>query len=121
VDRAGKRLREADVKDVRHTWRSTASAPEIQIPGDHVTIDPPAGFSVYTASAGLADDGRDDLTVILSDVPATSAAMFTKSRFAGPSIILSREAARTRRVRGVIVVARNANVATGEQGAEHAA
>jgi glutamate N-acetyltransferase / amino-acid N-acetyltransferase len=85
-----------------------------------VTIDPPAGFSVYTASAGLAGDGRDDLTVILSEVPATSAAMFTKSRFAGPSVLLSRNAARTRRVRGVIVVARNANVATGEKGAAHA-
>jgi glutamate N-acetyltransferase/amino-acid N-acetyltransferase len=85
-----------------------------------VSSDPPAGFSVCTASAGLADDGRDDLTVILSDVPATSAAMFTKSRFAGPSVLLSRDAARARRFRGVIVVARNANVATGEKGAEHA-
>jgi glutamate N-acetyltransferase/amino-acid N-acetyltransferase len=85
-----------------------------------VTTDPPAGFSVCTVSAGLADDGRDDLTVIFSEVPATSAAMFTKSRFAGPSISLSREAARTRRVRGVIVIARNANVATGEKGAQHA-
>lgn len=85
-----------------------------------MTIDPPVGFSVYTASAGLADDGRDDLTVILSEVPAVSAAMFTRSRFAGPSVRLSRDAAPARRFRGVIVVARNANVATGEKGAAHA-
>ena len=86
-----------------------------------MTIDPPAGYGVYTASAGLLDDGRDDLTVILSDGPAVSAAMFTRSRFAGPSVCLSRDAARAHRFRGVVVLARNANVATGVEGAAHAA
>jgi len=85
-----------------------------------VTIDPPAGFGVYTTSAGLLDDGRDDLTVIVSDVPAVSAAMFTKSRFAGPSVRVSRDAARAHQFRGVVVLARNANVATGEEGTAHA-
>lgn|SRR5664279_844528 len=85
-----------------------------------MTIDPPAGFGVYTTSAGLLDDGRDDLTVIVSDVPAVSAAMFTKSRFAGPSVRVSRDAARAHQFRGVVVLARNANVATGEEGTAHA-
>jgi glutamate N-acetyltransferase/amino-acid N-acetyltransferase len=84
------------------------------------TIDPPAGFGVHTAPAGMVADGRDDLTVILSAVPAVSAAVFTRSRFAGPSVRLSRDAAAGRRVRGVVVLARNANVATGEAGAAHA-
>jgi glutamate N-acetyltransferase/amino-acid N-acetyltransferase len=86
-----------------------------------VTIDPPAGFGVYTGGAGLHDDHRDDLSVIVSDVPAVSAAMFTQSRFAGPSVRLSREAAPAHRFRGVVVLARNANVATGAEGAAHAA
>ena len=42
--------------------------------------------------------------------------MFTRSLFAGPSVVLSRANAASGRARGVVVVAKNANVATGEQG-----
>jgi len=68
----------------------------------------------------LQDDGRDDVAIIVSTAPTTSAAVFTRSRFAGPSVTLSREAARGRNARGVVVLARNANVATGPAGAEDA-
>lgn len=81
----------------------------------------PRGFQVHTASAGLADDGRDDFTAVVSEVPAVSSAVFTRSRFAGPSVVLSRAAAASGRARGYVVLARNANVATGKEGAEHAA
>lgn len=81
----------------------------------------PRGFQVHTTSAGLADDGRDDTTVVVSEVPAVSSALFTRSRFAGPSVVLSRSAAAGGRARGVVVLARNANVATGKEGADHAA
>ncbi|HKE99181.1 MAG TPA: bifunctional glutamate N-acetyltransferase/amino-acid acetyltransferase ArgJ [Actinomycetes bacterium] len=80
----------------------------------------PRGFRVYTANVGLKD-GHDDLAVLVSEVPATVSAVFTRSRFAGPSVALSREAARDHSARGVVVLARNANVATGREGAEHAA
>lgn len=83
--------------------------------------DNPAGFQGYTASAGLADDGRDDLTVVVSESPAVCSAVFTRSRFAGPSVVLSREAARGGSARGVVVLARNANVATGAAGVADAA
>jgi len=76
----------------------------------------PAGFQVHAGHAGLADDGRDDLTVIMSESPATSSAVFTRSRFAGPSVLLSRRSAGGRDARGVVVLARNANVATGAEG-----
>ncbi|MGW0118423.1 bifunctional glutamate N-acetyltransferase/amino-acid acetyltransferase ArgJ [Streptomyces sp. NPDC003327] len=81
----------------------------------------PQGFTVHTAPVGVLDDGRDDLCMIVSDVPAQVAAVFTQSRFAGPSVRLSREAAADGRARGVVVVARNANVATGAEGAANAA
>ncbi|MFJ1594704.1 bifunctional glutamate N-acetyltransferase/amino-acid acetyltransferase ArgJ [Kitasatospora albolonga] len=81
----------------------------------------PEGFTVHTAHVGVLDDGRDDLCLITSDVPARVAAVFTRSRFAGPSVHLSRDAAADGRARGVVVVARNANVATGPQGAANAA
>jgi glutamate N-acetyltransferase / amino-acid N-acetyltransferase len=81
----------------------------------------PVDFQVYTGNARLGPDPRDDLTVIVSGRPAVSSAVFTRSRFAGPSVVLSRAAAATGRARGVVVLARNANVATGQDGAAHAA
>jgi glutamate N-acetyltransferase/amino-acid N-acetyltransferase len=75
----------------------------------------PRGFRVHTANVGLAG-GRDDFAVIASEVPATVSAMFTRSRFAGPSVRLSRAAAADHRARGVLVLATNANVATGSAG-----
>ncbi|MFF0217885.1 bifunctional glutamate N-acetyltransferase/amino-acid acetyltransferase ArgJ [Streptomyces vinaceus] len=81
----------------------------------------PKGFFVHTAPVGIADDGRDDLCVIASEVPAKTAGVFTRSLFAGPSVLLSREAVADGSARGVVVVARNANVATGAEGARNAA
>jgi len=78
----------------------------------------PAGFRIHTLAAGIGNDGRDDLAVLVSDRPCTSAAMYTQSRFAGPSVSYSR---RVVQPVGVVVASRNANVATGEQGARDAA
>lgn len=81
----------------------------------------PKGFHVHTAKAGIAHDDRDDFAVIVSDSPAVASGMFTKSRFVGPSVTLSRAACADLRARGVVVLSRNANVATGETGARQAA
>lgn len=80
----------------------------------------PRGFHVHTGSAGLADDGRDDFTVLVSDTPAAVSGMFTRSRFAGPSVVLSREACADGAARGVVVLSRNANVATRDAGMTNA-
>ncbi|MGR8007810.1 bifunctional glutamate N-acetyltransferase/amino-acid acetyltransferase ArgJ [Streptomyces hypolithicus] len=80
----------------------------------------PQGFRSATMNLGLKDVG-DDFTVVVSEVPARSAAVFTRSRFSGPSVVLSRDAAPLQRSRGMVVLSRNANVATGKAGAEHAA
>jgi glutamate N-acetyltransferase / amino-acid N-acetyltransferase len=81
----------------------------------------PKGFRIHTGHAGLQDDGRDEVAILVSTVPATCAAVFTRSRFAGASVALSREAGRARNARGVVVLARNANVATGAAGSADAA
>jgi glutamate N-acetyltransferase / amino-acid N-acetyltransferase len=39
------------------------------------------GFQAYVTNIGLCDDG-DDFTILISEVPAVSAAVFTQSRFA---------------------------------------
>ncbi|MER5433733.1 bifunctional glutamate N-acetyltransferase/amino-acid acetyltransferase ArgJ [Streptomyces sp. NPDC002588] len=81
----------------------------------------PRGYIVHTAPVGMLGDGRDDLCIIASQVPARTAAVFTRSRFAGPSVHLSRAAAADGTARGVVVIARNANVATGDEGERNAA
>ncbi len=83
-----------------------------------MTLDP-AGFVGYTANLGLKDSD-DDFAVVVSDGPCVSAAMFTQSLFAGPSVIISREAAASRALRGIMVISKNANVATGAAGRAHA-
>lgn len=79
----------------------------------------PKGFSSIIANVGIKDD-RDDFMAVISDVDATVSALFTQSRFAGPSVLLSREVAKRDTARGVVVIARNANVATGAQGLKNA-
>lgn len=80
----------------------------------------PVGFRAHTGHGGLREHG-DDISVVVSDRPATSAAMFTRSLFAGPAVVLSRRHAEGRNLRAVTTLAQNANVATGRQGEENAA
>lgn len=76
----------------------------------------PSGFRAHAGAAGLRENG-DDLFVVVAEGPSvTSSAVFTRSLFAGPSVLISRENAASGRARGVVVVAKNANVATGERG-----
>ena len=79
----------------------------------------PDGFSAQTLHAGLRDDG-DDVAVIVSSRPCSAAGVFTQSLFAGPSVALSRKRLDSGYARAIVVVAKNANVATGPQGARDA-
>ena len=49
----------------------------------------PTGFAAHVAAVGIRDD-TDDLCVVVSDRPAAAAAVFTRSRFSGPSVEISR-------------------------------
>lgn len=80
----------------------------------------PRGFAAHVANVGIKDDTAD-FAVVVADRPCTSAAMFTRSRFAGPSVELSRGHAAGGALRAVVVVSKNANVATGTDGRADAA
>ncbi len=71
------------------------------------------------ANIGIKDD-TDDFVVVCSDRPTTAAAVFTRSSFAGPSVVVSRQHAADGMARAVVVVSKNANVATGAQGLANA-
>ncbi|MFZ9289286.1 MAG: bifunctional glutamate N-acetyltransferase/amino-acid acetyltransferase ArgJ [Ilumatobacteraceae bacterium] len=79
----------------------------------------PAGFVAHTANIGIKDDSLD-FVVVLGASGTTGTSMLTKSRFAGASVLLSRELGAAGRTRGVVVVSKNSNVATGEQGMHNA-
>ena len=80
----------------------------------------PAGFGLHTGNIGIKDRTED--VMILSAPPGTSAAgVFTKSRFSGPSVTLSREHVADGRARAVVIISKNANVATGPVGDDNAA
>jgi glutamate N-acetyltransferase / amino-acid N-acetyltransferase len=80
-----------------------------------MTVSLPQGFRTHTGNCGIRDD-RDDFLVVASDVPANLSAVFTRSRFAGPSVVLSRETAAAGTGRAIVALSGNANVATGEDG-----
>ena len=79
----------------------------------------PAGFRSFVANVGIKDD-TDDFTVVVAEGHVSAAGVFTQSRFAGPSVLLSREHLAIGSPRAVVVISKNANVATGEAGAAHA-
>jgi len=83
-----------------------------------VTISLPSGFSSYVTNVGVKDDSKD-FTVVLAAEGSTSAGVFTQSRFAGPSVEVSRRN-NTGHARAVVVISKNANVANGPEGLAHA-
>ena len=50
----------------------------------------PAGFTATVANIGIKDS-TDDIVVIAAEGGCASAGVFTRNRFAGPSVTVSRE------------------------------
>lgn len=75
----------------------------------------PAGFSGHVGSIGIKDDTAD-FSVIMADRPVTTIGMFTQSRFAGPSVVVSRDHVANHQAQAIVTISKNANVATGVDG-----
>ena len=80
----------------------------------------PKGFAAAGIAAGIKKNGKKDLGLITSDVPAAAAASFTKNRVQAAPVLLDRERITSGTARAVIVNSGNANCCTGVQGAEDA-
>jgi glutamate N-acetyltransferase/amino-acid N-acetyltransferase len=74
------------------------------------------GFKASGISCGIKRTGAKDLALILSDVPAVTAGVFTKSRLRAAPVDVDVERLKRRFSRGVIVNSGNANAATGKDG-----
>ena len=79
----------------------------------------PRGFTEYVANIGIKDD-TDDFVVVTAERPVPCAALFTKSRFAGPSVVVSRDHVSNGLAQAVVVISKNSNVATGQAGHDDA-
>ena len=79
-----------------------------------VTVCP--GFQWSGISAGIKKDGEKDLGMILSNIPARVAAVFTKNRVKAAPVLLDIEHIVSGICQAVIVNSGNANCCTGDQG-----
>ena len=75
----------------------------------------PSGFAALVGNIGVKD-ATDDFVVLAAASPVPAAGLFTRSRFAGPSVVTSRRNLGDGRAQAVVVVAKNANVANGPAG-----
>ena len=81
----------------------------------------PRGFRFASASCGLKKKGHTgvrDVALIVSDPPASAAAVFTQNLVQAPPVVLSREHVRSSAgaMRAVIVNSGNANCSVGPNG-----
>ncbi len=74
----------------------------------------PGGFRYAATYAGIRKVAKDDLALIVSDSPASAAAVFTKNRVAAGPVIVARQNLRASRGRmqAILANAGNANCAT---------
>ena len=78
----------------------------------------PKGYRFAGVHSGLraTEPGRFDLALVVSDVPAAAAGVFTQNRVAAAPVVVCRERLPRADARGVVVCSGNANACTGAQG-----
>lgn len=74
------------------------------------------GFRFAGVAAGIKQSGRPDVALIVSDRPATAAAVFTTNRAAAPPVLIGRQRVRRGRLQVVVANSGNANAYTGAAG-----
>jgi glutamate N-acetyltransferase/amino-acid N-acetyltransferase len=79
-------------------------------------ILPCPGFRAAGLAAGIKKNGRKDLGLIVSDLPATVAGVFTRNRVQAAPVQVCRERVRGGACRAVVANSGNANCCTGDAG-----
>lgn len=82
----------------------------------HGGVTSPKGFRANGLACGIKRSGKLDLALIVSDVPAVGAAVFTKNSVKAAPLIISQRHIRGNKTRAVIVNSGNANCFTGKFG-----
>lgn len=80
-------------------------------------IATPKGFRLATINAGFRQKERDDIALVVSDVPAATAAMFTQAAFVAAPVVVGREmTSASSSFRAILINTGQANACTGEEG-----
>jgi glutamate N-acetyltransferase/amino-acid N-acetyltransferase len=74
------------------------------------------GFQGAGVASGLKKNGKKDLGLLYSEVPATGAAMFTRNLVKAAPVLLGQQRSANGSCRAVIANSGNANCCTGDQG-----
>ncbi|MFB3924969.1 MAG: bifunctional glutamate N-acetyltransferase/amino-acid acetyltransferase ArgJ [Syntrophales bacterium] len=74
------------------------------------------GFLASGIHAGIKEGRRKDLALVYSQVPASTAGVFTTNAFKAAPVLLSQERIRKGVAQAVVINSGNANAATGEKG-----
>jgi glutamate N-acetyltransferase / amino-acid N-acetyltransferase len=74
------------------------------------------GFQAAGVACGLKPSGKPDLAVVLSELPAAAAGVYTQNRLAAAPVRLARRHAADGQARAIVVNSGNANACTGPQG-----
>jgi glutamate N-acetyltransferase / amino-acid N-acetyltransferase len=73
-------------------------------------------FVASGVACGIRRNGRRDVAIVRSLVPATGAAMFTTNRFLAAPVVVSREHLELRQPQAIVANSGVANAATGDRG-----
>ncbi len=79
-----------------------------------------SGFLFSGVQAGIKKDGRRDLGLIFSEIPAQVAGLFTTNAVKAAPVLLDMERAKAGLCQAVVVNSGNANACTGNQGLKDA-
>ncbi|SMC97481.1 bifunctional glutamate N-acetyltransferase/amino-acid acetyltransferase ArgJ [Sporomusa malonica] len=79
-------------------------------------ITAPQGFKAAGVHAGIKKNGKEDIGLIYSTVPAAAAAQFTTNQMAAAPVIVSRQVIENGKARAIIINSGCANACTGDQG-----
>ena len=82
-------------------------------------VKPPSGvpgFRFAGLACGIKESGRKDLALIVSERPATAAAIFTRNRIKSPTVVSGRTRVARGRLQAVVANSGNANACTGPGG-----
>ncbi|MCA9392790.1 MAG: bifunctional glutamate N-acetyltransferase/amino-acid acetyltransferase ArgJ [Candidatus Omnitrophica bacterium] len=79
-------------------------------------ITKPQGFRAHGMWSGIKRSQKKDLSLVVSEVPATTASVYTQNSVVAAPITVCRRHGRNGRARAIIVNSGNANCFTGKQG-----
>jgi len=101
---------------------TTSAAADTDETRSVVGVTAARGFRASGIAAGIKTNGKPDLALIVSDIPATAAAVFTTNKAQAAPVLVAREhlAASGRLTRAIVVNSGCANACTGDEGMQAA-